>query len=82
MNDKPSDIVRLAFRTTRRRRGLTQTALAARLGIRQSKVAKMELGETRFTFDEALEWAQALRDPATLSELHERKPRSARRATP
>ena len=40
-----------AVKELREKRGLTQTALAARLGSSQSRVAKMEAGDHSVSFD-------------------------------
>ena len=47
--------VRLA--SARRRRGLSQTAAARVLGISQSKLAKLELGQARLSFSDAIDLA-------------------------
>lgn len=41
----------------RRRRGLSQTAAARLLGMSQSKLAKLELGQARLSFSDAIDLA-------------------------
>jgi predicted XRE-type DNA-binding protein len=49
-----------SLKTKRRQRGLTQTALALRLGSSQSRVAKMEGGDASVTIDLLIQGLLAL----------------------
>ncbi len=56
-----------ALASARRRAGLTQRALAAKLGQLPSTVAKMEMGQRRLNVVELVRLAEALgEDPRTL----------------
>ena len=59
-----------SLRATRRRLGLTQVELAARIGSSQSRVAKMETGDSTVTIDRIIRAHLSLGvSPGTLAEV-------------
>jgi transcriptional regulator with XRE-family HTH domain len=67
---------RALLRKIREEAGLSQTALAEKLGKPQTFVSKSELGERRIDFLETLEFCEACRVP--VSQFIERLAKSAR----
>ncbi|WP_144329025.1 helix-turn-helix domain-containing protein [Tepidimonas charontis] len=70
--------LRSQLKAARQQRGITQTALAARLGVGQSFVSKMERGEAFIDVILFVDWCHSLSiDPAAVLGFLRHEPREA-----